>query len=224
MFLSSYGWAISIYSCCSALCFCVGAVSSEQKRKVLVAREDLVNALSLVARRRGSTLYSLTNEVIEQALRAESMGVSLREVLDVYEVLKANRSSGQTLIPVEILVAMASRLDSKSFEEIERLWREAGRWYGEYLAIRFRDSFRDSGARISQLERFLKEVRWEFVDLVIHGEGDGVRVRCVSPQIPAEVMRFLAAFIEGVLEAFNYIVERRSIFKGILDVFAKPSK
>lgn len=199
-------------------------MSSEQRRKVLVAREDLVNAFSLVAKKRGSTLYALTNEVLEQALRADSMGVSLREVLDVYEIMRANRSAGQTLISIEVLVAMTSKLDPKSYEEVEKLWRESGRWYGEYLTIRFRDSFKDSSSKLQQLEKFLKEVRWELVDLVLHQEGDGIRVRCVSPQLPVEVMRFLSAFIEGVLEAFGYITERRNIFKGIIDIYAKPSK
>ncbi|MCI4438161.1 MAG: hypothetical protein JHC33_15245 [Ignisphaera sp.] len=199
-------------------------MSSEQRRKVLVAREDLVNAFSLVAKKRGSTLYALTNEVLEQALRADSMGASLREVLDVYEIMRANRSAGQTLISVEVLVAMTSKLDPKSYEEVEKLWRESGRWYGEYLTIRFRDSFKDSSSKLQQLERFLKEVRWELVDLVVHQEGDGIRVRCVSPQLPVEVMRFLSAFIEGVLEAFGYMTERRNIFKGIIDIYAKPLK
>ncbi|MEM0027705.1 MAG: hypothetical protein QXT53_03680 [Ignisphaera sp.] len=197
-------------------------MSSEasQKRKVLVAREDLVNSLSLIARKRGSTLYSLTNEIIEQTVRAESMGVTLRDVLDAYEILKANRSAGQTLIPIDVLIAMTSKLSPKDLEEIEKLWRESGRWYGEYITIRFRENFRDSQSAIQHLERILKEIRWEFVDLVIQNEGDGIRVRCVSPQIPAELMKLISTFIEGLLEPFGYKVERRSIFKGILDIYA----
>lgn len=197
-------------------------MSSEasQRRKVLVAREDLVNSLSLIARKRGSTLYSLTNEIIEQTIRAESMGVTLRDVLDAYEIIKANRSAGQTLIPIDVLIAMASKLSPKDLEEIEKLWRESGRWYGEYIAIRFRDSFRDSQTTIQQLEKIVREIRWEFVDLVIQNEGDGIRIRCVSPQIPAELMKLISMFIEGLIEPFGYKVERRSIFKGILDVYA----
>ncbi|MDK6027828.1 hypothetical protein QPL79_00395 [Ignisphaera sp. 4213-co] len=197
-------------------------MSSEasQKRKVLVAREDLVNSLSLVAKKRGSTLYSLTNEIIEQALRAESMGVTLRDVLDTYEVLKANRSAGQMLVPIDVLIAIVSKLTPRDLEEIEKLWKEAGRWYGEYVTIRFREDFRDA----QSLEKILKEIRWEFVDLVIQNEGNGMRVRCVSPQIPVELMKLISMFIEGFLEALAYKVERRNIFKGILDIYATKTQ
>ena len=194
---------------------------SSQKRKVLVAREDLVNALSLIAKKRGSTLYSLTNEIIEQTIRAESMGVTLKEVLDTYEILKANRSSGQTLIPIDILVAMVSKLDQKSSEEIEKLWKESGRWYGEYISIRFRENFKDKQSTISHLEKILREIRWEFVDLVIQSEGNGIRIRCVSPQIPVELMKMITMFIEGFLEAFGYKTTRKSVYKGILDMYAE---
>jgi len=191
-----------------------------QRRKVLVAREDLVNMLSIIARRRGSTLYSLTNEIIEQAIRAESLGISIREALDTYEILKANRNANQTIVPIDVLSAIIDRIsgDQKALSEIENLWREAGKWYGEYISIRFRENFKDSEKAIKEIEKMLKEIRWEFVDLVIEKEDNGVRVRCVAPQQSVTLMKMISMFIEGVLEAFGYRVERRNIYKGIIDM------
>lgn len=198
-----------------------------QRRKVLVAREDLVNAISSFARKRGSTLYSYLNEILEQAIRAENLGVNLRDALDSYEILKANRNANQVIIPAEVLTAIVNKIseDPATLNTIENLWREAGKWYGEYISIRFRENLKDGEKLLKEIEKLLKEIRWELVDLVIEPEGNGIRVRGVAPQQSVEIMKMISMFIEGVLETFGYRVGRRNIYKGIIDIsFTKTTQ
>lgn len=195
--------------------------STPQKRKALVAREDLVNALSLIARKRGSTLYAITNEVLECALKADLMGTSLSEVLEIYEILKINKNAGHTLVPLDVLTVMIERLsrDAEALKAVEEVWKDAGRWYGGYLSIRLKEGFKNEESTLKGLERILRELRWEFAELVITKDVENaVRIRCVAPQLPLNIMRMLADYIEGVFEAFGYKCVRKDVFKGIIDL------
>ena len=47
------------------------------KRKMLAAREDLVDSVSALANRRGLTLFGVTNEALEQVLKVNELGCRL---------------------------------------------------------------------------------------------------------------------------------------------------
>ncbi len=187
------------------------------KRKVIAAREDLVNELAIIAKKRGSTLYALVNEIIEQAIRAEAMGVALREVLDVYEFLRANRAAGLTTLPIDFLNTLASR---NSDDNILKLAHECGKWYGEFLLIRFAPNTTEPQDLAPFIERILRETRWELTEVSARAENDCVRIRAVSLVLNAEATKIVARYIEGLLNAFNYYTKHVNTHRGIIDVIA----
>jgi len=198
----------------------------EARRKVVAAREDLVNAVSIIAKKRGSTLYAFINDLLEQAVKADFMGTTVREIMESYEILKANKSAGQTLIPVDVLNYMASKLfeDPMSRSELEKMWRDYGRWYGEYLSIKFRENL-NSGRNFEQfLEKIVRELRWELTEVAVHREGDSLRIRCVSVLLQPATATLLLRFLEGVMEALGYETKSSSVYRGIIDAVFAPKK
>ena len=47
------------------------------KRKMLAVREDIAEQIVSIAKGRGLTLFGLVNEVLEQAVRAHKMGLTI---------------------------------------------------------------------------------------------------------------------------------------------------
>jgi len=193
----------------------------------VAAREDLVNAVSIIAKKRGSTLYAFINDLLEQAVKADFMGTTVREIMESYEIIKANKSAGQTLIPVDVLNYMASKLfeDPMSRSELEKMWRDYGRWYGEYLSIKFRENL-NLGRNLEQfLEKIMRELRWELTEVAVHREGeDSLRIRCVSILLQPATATLLLRFLEGVMEALGYETKSSSVYRGIIDVVFAPRK
>ncbi len=196
--------------------------SSSTRRKVIAAREDLVNAITMIAKKRGSTLYALVNELLEQAVRAEELGITIKEALDLYELIKAHRNAGQTLIPIEVLNTLAEQVYSNPelANRLEEMWFEAGVWYGEYLAIRFRiDSDSVDNNRLAKLVNdILRETRWDFAEVSVRPEDTGIRVRCVSLLLNVYATKMVAKFIEGLMKSFRYETKREEIRKGLIDL------
>ncbi|HDM45178.1 MAG TPA: hypothetical protein ENG07_01595, partial [Candidatus Bathyarchaeota archaeon] len=103
---------------------------NSSKRKMLAANELLVNELVKIAERKGRVLYDFTNEVITQAIRADKMGLTLKEVLDERGIVEEAKRSGFTLVFKRLWYEVLDRLYEGSEREwlIEE-WRETGRWY-----------------------------------------------------------------------------------------------
>ncbi len=49
---------------------------------MLAADEDIANKIVEIAKRRGSTVYGTLNEILQQALRADEMGLNLSYVIE----------------------------------------------------------------------------------------------------------------------------------------------
>ncbi len=197
--------------------------NSAQRRKVIAAREDLVNNVSILAKRRGATLYSYVNEVLEQAIRAEELGVTLREVLDSYEFLRANRVGGLTPLSIELLNTIA-RICSENgcLQELERVALESGKWYGEFINMRFKPNATNLKNLSKFIERILRETRWELTEVSVACEGTTLRVRAVSLVLNEDATRIVAKYIEGIMNAISYRLKSSDIRKGIIDLLFEP--
>ncbi len=198
--------------------------NSAQRRKVIAAREDLVNNVSILAKRRGATLYSYVNEVLEQAIRAEELGVTLREVLDSYEFLRANRVGGLTPLSIELLNTIA-RICSENgcLQELERVALESGKWYGEFINMRFKPNVSNLKELSKFIERILRETRWELTEVSVSCEGTMLRVRAVSLVLNNDATRIIAKYIEGLMNAVGFKLNNYDLRKGIIDLLFEPT-
>jgi len=182
------------------------------KRKVFMVRADLAESISELASRRG-TLFDFVNDVLEQALRAESMGLTLGEALDEMWTLKAAKESGFTFVPEKLMYDLVERAHKRLGEKaMEDLWFEAGQWYGRYY---------------EDLEAFTKHIRgffWDISELKASKEGKTLSLTCLCSKFSEAYTRLFGKFLEGALNVFGYELEQSDISKGIINLNCKESK
>ncbi|MBS7622017.1 hypothetical protein KEJ32_07910, partial [Candidatus Bathyarchaeota archaeon] len=102
------------------------------KRKMLAAREDLVNEVIDIANRRGFTLYALTNEALQRVIEADRMGLSLGEVADECKVLDAAKRGGFVLVPEMLLYEVLEKAYKEMRDWMTKVWSESGEWFGKF--------------------------------------------------------------------------------------------
>jgi hypothetical protein len=176
------------------------------KRKTFAAREDLINGIQEIAKRRDIPLYGMINETLELTIRAEKLGVSLRELLEERRVLRDARVRGFILIPENILYEMAGDV---------RSWLEAGDW----LAKRYLSS--DAKEPFLAFKKDLEDFTWNISELDIEEAGDEVSIRVISPRFPESYTFLFAAFLEGALRVFGYVDVASEVSRGTIRLRAR---
>jgi len=108
------------------------------KRKMLAVDERLAEQLAKVARDRGQTLYSLVNEILEQALKVYEMGLSsLKQLVNERCVVEAARGAGFVLTVKPLWVdALERAFNAGEQRSLLERWRETGGWSGKYFLVK----------------------------------------------------------------------------------------
>jgi len=187
---------------------------------MLAAREDLVDNVSALANRRGYTLFSVTNEALEQVLKVDEMGCRLSDVVREFEILKAAKESGFVLVPEGLLYEAMERAYLENRDWMIAKWFEMGEWCGKCFSLR---GFED---KVDGLKRHLCGFLWNAKDFEIsNSDNNTVSVRCVSPRFPESYTTFLSAFLEGAFKALGYACIEKHIAKGFIHMkFSHPIK
>lgn len=163
-----------------------------------------------LANRQGKTFQTVLSQVVSSGLRVLEAGRSLEEVVDFYEFMDMQRSSGAALLPVDLCNYMISRLWETEKEAVIEKWREAGAWYGKYLASKFSEETPE------MLVRLLSATRWDLREIKLSREDTKVTVRCIAPHLLEPSTHLLATFIQGAMSAVNHKVVSSEILKGII--------
>lgn len=183
------------------------------KRKMLAAREDLVDQVSEIANRRGLSLFAVTNEALEQVVELDKLGLRLSEVAGECKTMKAAKDAGFVLVPENLLYETMDRAYRESKNWMMKKWFDSGEWFGKYCSLR------ESGDRIERLGRDIHGFLWnarEF-DLARNGSSQ-VSLRCVSPRFSESYSTFLSGFLEGILNALGYKCSQKDIAKGFMQL------
>ncbi|HZY94681.1 MAG TPA: hypothetical protein VFE98_07480 [Candidatus Bathyarchaeia archaeon] len=171
----------------------------------------MLTRLMEVANRQGKPFQTLLSQVVTDSLRVLESGRSLEDVVDFYELMDMQRSSGAALIPVDLCNYMASRLCETERENIIKRWHEAGSWYGKYLVSKFPD--RDTPELLTKL---LSATRGDLRDVQFTRDGSTVKFRCIAPHLPEDPTRLLASFVEGAMSSVNHRVVTQEILRGMI--------
>jgi hypothetical protein len=176
------------------------------KRKMLAARLDLADKISIIAAHRG-TLYDYVNDILEQAIRAEDLGLTLKDVLDDRWMIKTARDAGFIVIPEKVIYDLTEtaykRLDK---EKMTGLWYETGQWYGRY--------YED----LKKFESSVKRYFWDVSEFKISEEGRNAVLTCLSSKFSATYTELFSKFLEGALNALGYSLDQGEVSKGIINL------
>ncbi len=188
-----------------------GRPPTREKKKLVAVRVDLLSRVIEIANREGKTVYGLTNEAFEQAIRAYEMKLTLPEILDSFSLLKMERETGAVITSGDILAYLIDRLYHTEREKLQEIWRNAGAWYGKYLLAKFHDQ-----DPIEMLRRLLAACAWDLTDVHLSREVDLVKLRCVAPYLPMENTDLLSKYLEGVMQSLGYEPSKNDTMRGII--------
>jgi hypothetical protein len=183
------------------------------KRKMLAAREDLVDRVSEIADRRGFTLFGMINDMLELVVRAEDMGLSLREIVDRYEVVRAAKEAGFILGLESLWYDVVEEAYRRDEDRVMKRWFEAGVWCAKcYLVKGIEDP-------LAAFNRDMQAFTWNASEFsIVKREEDEALVRCISPRFPHSYTTLFSAFLEGALNTFGYKCVERDVARGVIQL------
>lgn len=182
------------------------------QRKMLAARADLADKVSEIATRRG-TLFDYVNDTLEQAIKAESMGLTLREIHDEVWIFKAAKEAGFTIFPEKIVYGVIDRAYKNQKKELQGLWYETGQWYGKYYADR------------EKFEEMMKKLLWDVSEFqVSETDENALTLTCLSSKFSAACTELFSKFLEGALGSLGYEQEEGEVLKGVINLRFKKVK
>lgn len=190
-------------------------------RKFLAAREDLVEKIKKLAKRKNLTLYALINDALEQILKAEETGKTLPEIVKNHQTLKMVKEAGFILTPSNFLYEVIEKKFKGNDKNLTKIWSENGEWLGKYCKTIFPN---ENPHNI--LEKVINIVFWDLSDCTIITKENGeIQVKCVGSGYSISRTVLLASFILGLMQAYNYQNLKKEISKGILSLtFKKKEK
>ena len=190
--------------------YSLGSVSKKEK-KLMAVQGDLAQKIIEIANRKGMTVYSFTNEVLEQVINAESMNRSLEDIVELYRLREIDRDSGAVFVTTDILLYMVERLYQQEKEKLSERWYKSGRWYGKYLQIKV-----DDGKPLQMLERLLDACSCKSSEIRILRDGDKLSLNRLSPNESLEYTELFSKFLEGIIHSFGYETKKNDVSKGLI--------
>lgn len=179
---------------------------------MLAAREDLADKVSEIAMKRG-TVYDYLNETLREAIRADSLGLSLKEVIDERWIVEIAKDGGFTFVPERLWFDIVERAYQHSGKRsIRDLWYETGQWYGRYYGD------------LDKLRDVIKKLIWGLSEFEMSSEDGNVILRCISPKFSRSYSDLFSKFLEGALNILGYDLVGGDILKGVINLKFKASK
>jgi len=175
---------------------------------MLAAREDLADKASQIAESKGFTLFGMINNLLELTVSVEAMGISLEEAVDNYSTIKAIKNASFTLVLESLLYDTVEIAYQKAKEKTLKTWFEAGVWVGRQY------SSRGIGDPFTSVVKDLQAFSWNAPEFSIDNREKEVSVRVLSPRFSESYTLLFNRFLEGILEAFDYVVSFREVGKG----------
>jgi len=182
---------------------------SSKGRRLIFVSDDILRRLMKAANMQGKAFTTFIEEALEQLMRANDMGHDLKEVVDFFEVLQAQRNSGAVFTPMDVLNYLIGKVYEAEGEQLQAKWYESGKWYGKYL----KDKFDEPTMALGSL---LRATRWDLDEVEVRLEGDAVKFRCVSAVLTKEGTELLLKFIEGAMHSLGYETVNKDYMKGII--------
>ncbi len=178
---------------------------------MLAAEEDLANKVAQLAERRGLTVYQTVNDILEQALRAEESGMSLKEAVDRRGDMDRARDMGLTFAVEPLYYRIVDLAYAQNKEKVVELWREMGLWYGKY----FKGKPGEPVKALTDALRFMTQGSQFSVE---KGKGEDLTISCVSERYTEGYTLAFTAFIKSALGVLGYRVLENEGSRGIIRV------
>ena len=183
----------------------------KKQKKLMAVQNDLVQKVVRISNIKGRTVYSFVNEIMEQAIEAEEMGRSLKEVVEHHKLIEIEKKTGSVLISREILNFLIQKIYPLEEEALLKKWYYSGEWYGKYVFARFQN-----GDTLEILNKLFQAYAWNASEVRITKGNDSINLRCVFPNHTSEETQLFSRFLEGAMHSMGYNLKKRDLLKGLI--------
>ena len=178
------------------------------RRKMLAARDDLADKIGKIAESRGFTVFGMVNDLLDLAIKVDSLDISLKEAVEASELTKEVRDASFVLVFESLLYDTAEVAFQKASEETSKIWYEAGSWLAKrYVARGVADP-------LGSCERDLRVFAWNIPGITLERSGENVSVRILSPRFSESYTFLFNRYLEGILDGCGYQVSFNEVGKG----------
>ena len=171
-----------------------------------------MDGLREITVKKGVSLTSFAEEALRQAIRMEAMGARLEDAVEIYGIHEVSRASGAMEVPRSNFNAMITQLYRAQREELMDVWRDAGRWNGEYLRARL-------GEDALAFFRSALLVSWNLDEVNVAKDGLVVKIEFVSFSYSVELTELLVNYILGFMDSLGYSLMERDSLRGLATLF-----
>ena len=188
--------------------------SSSSRRKMLAAQEDIANKIVELAQRKDMTVYQTVNDILEQALRVEGLGMSLRQVVDERWMLERAQETGFTFTIEQLLYRTVDEAYESDKKKYTKIWREMGHWYGKYYQTKHDEpmaAFREA------LELFTLGTSEYNLD----NNNRDLTFSFLGEKLTPGYIELFSVFIEELLSVLGYKLVEKEINRGIIKLEMK---
>ena len=185
----------------------------------MAAREDLVEKIKNLAKKKNLTLYALFNETLEQVLKVEETEKTLTEIVDEYKTFKMVKEAGFILTPSNFIYSILEKTFKDEEKNLTKIWFENGEWFGKYCKTMFPNKNHQKF-----LEKILNTIFWDLSDCTINKNNDEISIKCVSSRYTFSYTHLLVSFILGMMKPYNYQLTKKDVSRGIVALTFKKEK
>jgi hypothetical protein len=184
------------------------------RRKMLAARDDLADKLGKIAEKRGFTIFSMVNDLLDLTIKVDNLGITLKEAVDAYELAREIRDASFMLVLESLLYDTANIAYDKASDKALKTWFDAGVWVAQRYIAR--------GAK-NPLDAFEKELRvfgWNIPGITVERASNTVSVRILSPRFSESYTILYNRYLEGFLQGCGYSVTFNEVGRGNIRIEA----
>ena len=182
---------------------------STSRRKMLAAQEDIANLIADLAKKKDMTVYQTVNDILEQALRVEGMGLTLRQVVDERWMLERAREIGFTFTVEQLLYRVVDEAYEEDKKKYSKIWQEMGHWYGKYFKAKHEnpmEAFREA------MELFCLGN----ADYSLEQNGRGLTLSFVGEKLTPGYTELFSLMVEETLAVLGYKMKDKELRKGLV--------
>ena len=183
--------------------------SSTSRRKMLAAQEDIANRIVELAQRKDMTVYQTVNDILEQALRVEELGMSLRQVVDERWMLERAQETGFTFTIEQLLYKTVDEAYESDKNKYIQIWREMGHWYGKYYQAKHDQPL---NAFKEALELFTLGTS----EYTLENSNRDLTFSFIGEKLTPGYIDLFSVFIEELLSTLGYKLKSKEINRGII--------
>jgi hypothetical protein len=149
--------------------------------------------------------------MLEQALRAEEQGLTLKEAIDRGDKMDRAREMGLTFTVEHLYYKVVESAYGKDKDNIRDLWRDMGFWYGKYFQGKDIEP-------LKELTEALTFLTYGSQFQIEQGKNSQLTLSCINEKYARGYTEVFAIFIEAAFQVLGYKTLENETDRGIIRI------